>query len=114
MKRKSKTSKQPMHSGGKPRSMLTMQHSPTMGTCLALPGGEPDLEVLRSVTREWLVPRLVEKFLRVHAIELKYAHQITNRERSSLTGAGPLSRRPTTSKEVRSQAKKKNEYQDLM
>lgn len=36
---------------------------------LEFPSGEPDLEALRSVTREWLVPRLVEKFLRVHGIE---------------------------------------------
>ena len=34
------------------------------GTRLDLPVGEPDLEALDSVTREWLVPRLVERFLR--------------------------------------------------
>jgi len=38
---------------------------------LALPVGEPDLEALRSVTREWLVPLLVEKFLREQGIELR-------------------------------------------
>ena len=37
-------------------------------TVLRLPSGEPDLEALQAVTREWLVPRLVEKFLRVHGI----------------------------------------------
>jgi len=40
---------------------------------LQLPAGQPDLEALRSVTREWLVPSLVEKFLRLHGIELKHA-----------------------------------------
>jgi hypothetical protein len=40
-------------------------------TKLALPAGEPDLEALRSVTREWLVPLLVEKFLREQGIELR-------------------------------------------
>jgi len=41
------------------------------GASLQLPPGEPDLEPLRSVTREWLVPRLVEKFLRTHGVELR-------------------------------------------
>jgi hypothetical protein len=40
-------------------------------TKLALPDGEPNLEALRSVTREWLVPLLVEKFLREQGIELR-------------------------------------------
>jgi hypothetical protein len=40
-------------------------------TQLELPGGEPDLEALRSVTREWLVPLLVDKFLRTHTVELR-------------------------------------------
>lgn len=35
------------------------------------PAGKPDLEALRSVTREWLVPLLVEKFLREQGIELR-------------------------------------------
>ena len=38
---------------------------------LGFPSGDPDLEGLRSVTREWLVPRLVEKFLRTHGVELR-------------------------------------------
>jgi hypothetical protein len=38
-------------------------------TKVQLPTGEPDLEALRLVTREWLVPLLVEKFLREHGIE---------------------------------------------
>ena len=40
-------------------------------TKVQLPTGEPDLEALRSVTREWLVPLLVEKFLREQGIELR-------------------------------------------
>jgi hypothetical protein len=40
-------------------------------TRLQLPAGQPDLEALRSVTREWLVPLLVEKFLREQGIELR-------------------------------------------
>lgn len=40
-------------------------------TKLELPAGEPDLEGLRAVTREWLVPALVEKFLREHGIQLR-------------------------------------------
>jgi hypothetical protein len=39
-------------------------------TRLELPAGEPDLDGLRAVTREWLVPALVEKFLREHGIQL--------------------------------------------
>ena len=38
---------------------------------LELPAGKPDLEGLRAVTREWLVPALVEKFLREHGIQLR-------------------------------------------
>jgi hypothetical protein len=38
-------------------------------TRLELPAGEPDLDCLRAVTREWLVPALVEKFLREHGIQ---------------------------------------------
>jgi len=44
-------------------------------TRLALPDGEPNLEALRSVTRDWLVPLLVEKFLREQGIELRTSHQ---------------------------------------
>jgi len=40
-------------------------------TTLVIPTGQPDLAALRSVTREWLVPRLVEEFLREHGVELK-------------------------------------------
>jgi len=40
-------------------------------TRLVLPDGEPNLEALRSVTRDWLVPLLVEKFLCEQGIELR-------------------------------------------
>jgi len=40
---------------------------------LEIPPGEADLAALRSVMREWLVPRLVEDFLRERGIELKYS-----------------------------------------
>jgi hypothetical protein len=43
------------------------------GTRLEIPAGQPDIEGLRSVTREWLVPRLVEKFLRTHGIEFRHS-----------------------------------------
>jgi hypothetical protein len=38
-------------------------------TRLELPAGEPDLDGLRAVSREWLVPALVEKFLREHGFQ---------------------------------------------
>ena len=38
-------------------------------TRLELPPGEADLDGLRAVTREWLFPALVEKFLREHEIQ---------------------------------------------
>jgi hypothetical protein len=40
-------------------------------TRLGLPVGEPDLDALRSLTRDWLVPLLVEKFLHEQGIELR-------------------------------------------
>lgn len=44
-----------------------------LDTALMLPAGEPDIEALLSITREWLAPRLVEKFLRTHGIEPSYS-----------------------------------------
>lgn len=44
-------------------------------TRLGLPDGEPNLEALRSATRDWLVPLLVEKFLREQQIELQTPRQ---------------------------------------
>ena len=45
---------------------------------LQLPAGKPDLEALRSVSREWLVPRLVEKFLRLHGVDFKHSQNFGN------------------------------------
>jgi hypothetical protein len=42
---------------------------------LSVPSGEPDIEGLRSLTRDWLMPRLVEKFLRLHGAELRSSSQ---------------------------------------
>ena len=36
------------------------------------------MEALRSVTREWLVPRLVEKFLRIQGFELRHRPMFVN------------------------------------
>lgn len=47
-------------------------------TPLAIRGGELDMSALRSVMREWLVPRLVEDFLLKRGIELKYSRARTN------------------------------------
>ncbi len=49
---------------------------PGRQTRLEIPPGDPDIEGLRSVTREWLVPRLVEKFLRMHSVELGHSRAI--------------------------------------
>ena len=80
---------------------------------LQLPPGEPDIDALRSVTREWLVPQLVEKFLRVHGVELKHTRKFANRLQLSLPGKGPLMSEGTIPKEIRSQVKKKNQYRGL-
>ena len=47
-------------------------------TKIELAAGEPDLEALRSVTREWLVPLLVEKFLREQGIGSRVRSENTN------------------------------------
>jgi len=57
----------------------------TPETRLELPAGEPDLEALRSVTREWLVPRLVEKFLCKHGVELRASRTAVQSQLSSLS-----------------------------
>jgi hypothetical protein len=44
-------------------------------TKLEFPTGAPDLDALRSATSEWLVPLLVEKFLREQGVELKTHRQ---------------------------------------
>ena len=48
------------------------------GGRLQLPPGKPEIDALRSVTREWLVPRLVEKFLRLHGVELNHSRKLPN------------------------------------
>ena len=87
------------------------------GGYLRLPQGEADIEALRSVTREWLVPRLVEKFLRVHGFELKHTRKFANTANElqpSLPGEGSLMPAGAVSKEFRSQAKKKIQYREPM
>jgi len=80
---------------------------------LQLPPGKPDIEALRSVTREWLVPRLVEKFLRIHGFELKHLPKFanaTNRLQPSPVGEGFSIAGRTATEESGSQVKKKNQY----
>ena len=82
------------------------------GAGLQLPPGQPDLDALRSVTRKWLVPRLVEEFLRVHGIELKHVGKLRNQLQPSLLGAlvpgdGSVSER------IKSQAKRKTNIRTL-
>jgi hypothetical protein len=84
------------------------------GARLEIPAGQPDPEALRSVTREWLVPRLVEKFLRVHGVELKHSRKLANRLQLSLPAEGSFVSAGADSKETRSQVKKKNQYRGLM
>lgn len=59
---------------------------------LEFPDGDPDLEALRSVTREWLVPRLIEKFLLAHGVELRASSAAVHSLRDQYSR-----RRPTTS-----------------
>jgi hypothetical protein len=49
-------------------------------TRLEITPGQPDLTALRSVTQEWLVPRLVQEFLRERGIELKQPPMSVNYE----------------------------------
>ena len=83
------------------------------GGRLQLPHGEADIEALRPVTGEWLVPRLVEKFLRVHGVELEHSRRFANRLQLSLPGEGSLLSEGTVFKEIRPQVKKKNQYRGL-
>ena len=48
-----------------------VRRSQRTDTRLEISPGQPDLTALRSVTQEWLVPRLVQEFLRERGIELK-------------------------------------------
>jgi hypothetical protein len=73
------------------------------------------MEALRSVTREWLVPRLVEKFLRIHGFELRHSPMsanATNRLQPSLVGEGSSLAGRSATQESGSQAKKKNQYRE--
>ena len=59
------------HVKEKQNGLRSPAQRPHQETKIGLPPGEPDIEELRSVTREWLVPLLVEKFLRELAFELR-------------------------------------------
>jgi hypothetical protein len=61
-----------LHSSGANRQLLPKDEH-RREVRLEISAGEPDLPALRSVMREWLVPRLVEDFLRERGIELKYS-----------------------------------------
>lgn len=82
------------------------------GARLQLPPGQLDLDALRSVTREWLVPRLVEEFLRVHGIELKHVGKLGNRLQPSLLGA-LVPGDGSVSEKIKSQAKRKTNIRTL-
>jgi hypothetical protein len=69
MRGKTKTDGNP--SGERDSSIVSPNSKHRPDTRLEIPAGEPDLEALRSVTREWLVPLLVEKFLREQGIRLR-------------------------------------------
>lgn len=98
---------------GESKRQVSTPTSSRSGGQLQLPHGEADIEALRSVTREWLVPRLVEKFLRVHGVDLEHSRKFANRLQLSLPGEGSLMSGGTIPKEIRSQVKKKNQYRVL-
>lgn len=103
-----KGSQAPDRSAASSGSGTIPTRAPSGGTRLRLPPGEPDLDALRSVTREWLIPRLVERFLQVHGVELEHVGKLSNRLQPSLSGAGL--RTPGTgpvAREIKSQVKKK-------
>jgi hypothetical protein len=122
MPRNERTANEPARNGKRPSRLWSGGPEPQSsapassggGGRLRLPRGEADIEALRSVTREWLVPRLVEKFLRVHGFELKHTRKFANtanRLQPSLSGEGSLVSGNAAGK--RSQAKKKNQYRGL-
>ncbi len=53
-------------------------------TRLEIPTGEPDLARLLSVTREWLVPLLVDEFLRERGVELKQEPMTMNQKKRTI------------------------------
>lgn len=98
--RKGTRSSRPRSGSSKRRPSLPARPS---GGRLQFPLGPPDIEALRSVTREWLVPRLVEKFLRIHGVELKHSPEFANaanRLQPSLVGDGSLIAGRTVTKKV--------------
>jgi hypothetical protein len=100
-------------SGGSKRQSLRPASPSGGGGRLQFAPGKPDMEALRSVTREWLVPRLVEKFLRIHGFELRHSPMFanaTNRLQPSLVGEGSLLAGRIATQESGSQVKKKNQY----
>jgi hypothetical protein len=106
------TTSRSSRSGGSKRQASTPTSSRGGGR-LQLPHGEADIEALRSVTREWLVPQLIQKFLRAHGVELEHSRKFANRLQLSLSGEGSLLPEGTVFKEVRPQVKKKNQYRGL-
>ncbi len=94
-------------SGNSERQSCLPANPSVSGGRLQLPPGKPDIEALRSVTREWLVPRLVEKFLRLQGIELKHVGKVVNRLQTSLLGTSPLGSAGPASEEIRPQANRR-------
>jgi|SRR5208337_1094350 len=75
-----------------------VRRSQRTDTRLEISPGQPDLTALTSVTHEWLVPRLVQEFLRERGIELKQPPMSVNFENPipkplSRGGRGAASRR---------------------
>lgn len=104
-------------SGNSKRQSLLPASPSGGGGRLQFPPGQPDIEALRRVTREWLVPRLVEKFLRIHGVELKRSPKFANaatRLQPSLVGERSLIAGRTTTQKSESHVKKKNQYRELM
>ena len=60
---------------------MTKKRENKRDTEMELPTGERDLSKLRSVTREWLVPRLVEDFLSEQGIELNHVRKARTEKR---------------------------------
>jgi hypothetical protein len=104
--RNGKWPSRPRSGNSKRQSLLPACPSAGVVT-LQLPPGKPDIEALRSVTREWLVPRLVEKFLSVHGVELKHVRNVVNRLQPSLLGTSRLVPAGPVSEEIGSQANKR-------
>lgn len=57
------------------------------GDILAIPAGRPDVQALDAVCREWLVPQLIDKFLRERNVVLQHRK---DHMRSTFSTSGPL------------------------